>query len=87
MEASGGCEVCGGDGGGEGTSFMDRRRRGEMGGGSGVVDVSRMLRESLATWRVLAVGVEEDVSVFWSFCQQIFGSASGESRAGAVEGE
>ena len=36
----------------------------------------------------LAVGVEEDVSGFWPFCQKIFGCASSEgSRTGVVEGD
>ena len=63
MEASGGCEVCGGDGGGEGTSFMDRRRRGRD-GVSGkwscgcIADVEGVFGDLEGS---LLVGVEEDV--------------------------
>ena len=69
MEASGGCEVCGGDGGGEGTSFMDRRRRGGDGVGGKrscgcIADVEGVFGDLESA---LAVGVEEDVSGFRAF--------------------
>ena len=84
-------DVLGCDGGGELVSFLKGGWLeadgvgGFFGSGGCIADVEGVFGDLEGS---LLVGVEEDVSVFWSFCQKIFGGASREgSGAGAVEGE